>query len=333
MPRGATAERRAARAARRRRRSRASAGSTASTTTWSAPTRINVPGHRRGRRAHQGHRSRAGDVGRRQRPLLLSRSAPRRDARRRRGGAQRRLRRARAARRDQLPELRQPRAAGIMWQFAKAVEGIGAACRALDVPITGGNVSLYNETDGKAIYPTPVIGVVGLLEHADRVVSRRFQESGRCRSCCSAKAAASSAAASISRSIHDLVRGVPPALDLDAGRALQASARHAARTSACAFGARLFRRRPGRDRRPNAASTPTASAPTSRSTALRSRRRERVNVAAALFGESASRVIVSVVPEHVTTRAAARAAARRAGARHRPDRRQPPAHRGRRRRS
>ena len=51
----------------------------------------------------------------------------------------------------------------IMWQFAKAVAGIGDACRALGMPITGGNVSLYNETDGRAIFPTPVIGVVGLL--------------------------------------------------------------------------------------------------------------------------------------------------------------------------
>src|SRR5436190_10872780 len=71
-----------------------------------------------------------------------------------------------------------PERPGIMWQFAKAVEGIGAACRALDVPITGGNVSLYNETDGQAIYPTPTIGVIGLLEHAARVVSRRFQDAG-----------------------------------------------------------------------------------------------------------------------------------------------------------
>src|SRR6185436_5957611 len=66
----------------------------------------------------------------------------------------------------------------VMWQFARAVEGIGAACRALDVPMTGGNVSLYNETDGRAIYPTPVIGVVGLLEHADRIVTRRFPRGG-----------------------------------------------------------------------------------------------------------------------------------------------------------
>ena len=50
----------------------------------------------------------------------------------------------------------------IMWQFARAVEGMGAACRALDIPITGGNVSLYNETDGNGVLPTPVLGVVGL---------------------------------------------------------------------------------------------------------------------------------------------------------------------------
>ena len=52
----------------------------------------------------------------------------------------------------------------IMWQFVRAVAGIGDACRALDVPITGGNVSFYNETDGTPIYPTPVLGVVGVLE-------------------------------------------------------------------------------------------------------------------------------------------------------------------------
>ncbi|WP_026358829.1 phosphoribosylformylglycinamidine synthase subunit PurL [Aureimonas ureilytica] len=52
----------------------------------------------------------------------------------------------------------------IMGQFVKAVEGIGAACRALDFPIVSGNVSLYNETQGRAILPTPTIGGVGLIE-------------------------------------------------------------------------------------------------------------------------------------------------------------------------
>ena len=65
----------------------------------------------------------------------------------------------------------------IMWQFARAVEGIGEACRALEVPITGGNVSFYNETDGQAIYPTPVLGVVGVIENASSVLSRVFPSS------------------------------------------------------------------------------------------------------------------------------------------------------------
>jgi len=71
-----------------------------------------------------------------------------------------------------------PQRPEIMWQFVEAVEGIAAACTALDVPITGGNVSLYNETDGQAIYPTPIIGVVGLLEDASRVVTRCFSGAG-----------------------------------------------------------------------------------------------------------------------------------------------------------
>ena len=66
----------------------------------------------------------------------------------------------------------------IMWQFVEAVEGLAEACRALEIPITGGNVSLYNETDGRAIYPTPVIGVVGVVEDAARVLSRTFRSAG-----------------------------------------------------------------------------------------------------------------------------------------------------------
>src|SRR4029079_7997046 len=57
----------------------------------------------------------------------------------------------------------------IMWQLVEGIEGIAEACVALAVRITGGNVSLYNETDGKAIYPTPIIGVVGLIADAARV--------------------------------------------------------------------------------------------------------------------------------------------------------------------
>ena len=66
----------------------------------------------------------------------------------------------------------------IMWQFGEAVRGIGDACRALEVPITGGNVSLYNETEGRAIFPTPVLGVIGLIGDVARTCTRTFKQPG-----------------------------------------------------------------------------------------------------------------------------------------------------------
>jgi phosphoribosylformylglycinamidine synthase len=59
----------------------------------------------------------------------------------------------------------------IMGQFVGALQGIGEACRALDMPIVSGNVSLYNETDGKGILPTPTIGAVGLLKSLDELIA------------------------------------------------------------------------------------------------------------------------------------------------------------------
>jgi phosphoribosylformylglycinamidine synthase len=67
----------------------------------------------------------------------------------------------------------------IMWQLVEAIEGIAEACRTLEIPITGGNVSLYNETDGQAILPTPVLGVVGLIEDASKAIDRVFRAGGR----------------------------------------------------------------------------------------------------------------------------------------------------------
>ncbi|EAQ01487.1 phosphoribosylformylglycinamidine synthase subunit II [Pseudooceanicola batsensis HTCC2597] len=64
-----------------------------------------------------------------------------------------------------------PEKPGIMGQFVGAIQGIGAACKALDMPIVSGNVSLYNETDGQAILPTPTIGAVGLIDHIDNAIT------------------------------------------------------------------------------------------------------------------------------------------------------------------
>ena len=63
-----------------------------------------------------------------------------------------------------------------MWQFSEAIDGLTVACNELGTPITGGNVSFYNETLGKSIYPTPVIGILGILEDASRVLKIAFRE-------------------------------------------------------------------------------------------------------------------------------------------------------------
>ena len=108
----------------------------------------------------------------------------------------------------------------IMWQFAEAVAGMGDACRALDVPITGGNVSLYNETDGQAVLPTPVVGVVGLIEHADRVVRRAFQHAGDAIILVG-ESWGELGGSEYLKVVHGQIRGCPPRLDLDRERVLQ----------------------------------------------------------------------------------------------------------------
>ena len=107
----------------------------------------------------------------------------------------------------------------IMWQFVEAVEGIAEACRALDIPITGGNVSLYNETDGKAIFPTPIIGVVGLLEDASTVVGRAFSKAGD-DVVLLGNGDADLGGSEYLKTVHDLVAGDAPAVNLANERAL-----------------------------------------------------------------------------------------------------------------
>jgi phosphoribosylformylglycinamidine synthase subunit PurL len=71
-----------------------------------------------------------------------------------------------------------PETPEVMWQFERTIEGIAAACRALEAPIVGGNVSFYNETDGKGIHPTPTIAMVGLLEDVRGALTQWFKTEG-----------------------------------------------------------------------------------------------------------------------------------------------------------
>jgi phosphoribosylformylglycinamidine (FGAM) synthase-like enzyme len=201
-----------------------------------------------------------------------------------------------------------PERPAIMWQFARAVEGIGAACRALGVPITGGNVSLYNETDGNAIYPTPTIGVVGLLEHADRVVSRQFKESGDLILLLGRSGTGELGGSEYLKTLHGVVHGVPPALDLGAERALQdllvtlAAGRLVRSAHDCSDGGIAVAIA-------ECCFDSGGIGAESSFDAVNVARDPQVNVAAALFGESASRALVSIAADAVTEVLARAAAA------------------------
>src|SRR5579862_101599 len=183
----------------------------------------------------------------------------------------------------------------IMWQFAEAVAGIGEACRALDTPITGGNVSLYNETEGRAILPTPVIGVVGVLEDASRVLRRVFPDSGL-DIVVIGEGLGELGGSEYLKTIGGMLRGRPPAIDLARERALHlllvrlasegrmrsahdcADGGFAVALAECCFDSGGI----GADAHIGRAASDDG-----------------VDVlAATLFGESATRVIVSVEPAH-----------------------------------
>jgi phosphoribosylformylglycinamidine synthase II len=107
----------------------------------------------------------------------------------------------------------------VMAQLVRAIEGIGEACRALGAPITGGNVSLYNETDGRAIHPTPTVAVVGLLEDASTALTVPFQAEGDAVFLLGATGDDLGGSEYL-KVIHDRIAGRPPRLDLAAERAL-----------------------------------------------------------------------------------------------------------------
>jgi phosphoribosylformylglycinamidine synthase subunit PurL len=114
----------------------------------------------------------------------------------------------------------------IMWQFSQVVDGLTEACTALETPITGGNVSLYNETLGEGIYPTPVIGIVGTLENVEDAMTFHFRQPEREVFLLSGSAEAKNAEAEFGSSeyakeVLGQIWGVPPALDLKQEAALQ----------------------------------------------------------------------------------------------------------------
>ena len=112
-----------------------------------------------------------------------------------------------------------PQRPEIMGQFVGCIEGMGEACLALDYPVVSGNVSLYNETNGKGILPTPVIGGVGLIDDVDEVGRRSpSSQPGEAIHPDRRDQGPSRPARSILREIHGREDGAPPPVDLAAER-------------------------------------------------------------------------------------------------------------------
>jgi phosphoribosylformylglycinamidine synthase II len=108
----------------------------------------------------------------------------------------------------------------IMWQFAEACRGLATACRELSVPVVSGNVSLYNETDGQAIYPTPTVGVVGLLPDVTKHCGMGFQREGD-RVAVLGTTRGELGGSEYLAALHGKTAGLPPRLDAAVEVALQ----------------------------------------------------------------------------------------------------------------
>ena len=180
------------------------------------------------------------------------------------------------------------------WQLATACQGIADACRALNTPVTGGNVSLYNETldsDGKPqpIYPTPVIGMVGLIPDLSKIVGQAWQQSGDLIYLLGNNTQNVLGGSEYLAVLHQTVAGQPPSLDFELEKQVQMACRHGIRqgwlNSAhdCAEGGLAI-----------ALAESSISGKLGAEITL-SNSEQRLDEQ--LFGEAASKIVVSVKPE------------------------------------
>lgn len=180
----------------------------------------------------------------------------------------------------------------VMWQFARTVEGLADACLDLEVPVTGGNVSFYNQTGSTPIHPTPVVGVLGIIDNVARRIPSGWQDEGENLYLLGVTRDELDGSA-WAESVHDHLGGVPPVVDLTAERKL-AELLQAATIGGIISGA-----------------TDVAEGGLAQAVAETSMRfgvgariwldeiisRDGVDVTGALFSESVARVIVSVPRE------------------------------------
>ncbi|MBS2029036.1 MAG: phosphoribosylformylglycinamidine synthase subunit PurL [Deltaproteobacteria bacterium] len=190
----------------------------------------------------------------------------------------------------------------VMWSFSEAVDGISEACKALEVPVVSGNVSLYNETDGQGIFPTPTVGIVGLVPDCAKTTHSAFAHAGD-RIAVLGATRGELGGSEYLLAVHGKTAGKPPSLDLVAEAKLQKLVRELVRQGQvnsahdCAEGGL-------------GVALAECCVMGEQRLGARVKLESAVRADALLFGEDASRVVISVNPAQAS---AVEAAAKKAG--------------------
>jgi phosphoribosylformylglycinamidine synthase len=175
----------------------------------------------------------------------------------------------------------------IMWQFEQACLGIADACTALQTPVVSGNVSLYNETEGKAVLPTPMIGMVGLMDDCARNAGSAFSSAGHRVGIVGGVGNGHLGGSEYLKAVHGKVAGMPPPLDFAREKAVQKAVREAVRAGLL---------NAAHDVSDGGLAVTLAEMCFGKDLGCRVTLRSQVRTDALLFGEDASRVVVSYAP-------------------------------------
>jgi len=176
----------------------------------------------------------------------------------------------------------------IMWQFEQACLGIADACSALQTPVVSGNVSLYNETEGKAVFPTPMIGMVGLMDDCAKNAGGGFTAAGDRVGLVGGLGEGHLGGSEYLYAVHGKLLGMPPPLDLARERAVQKAVREAVRAGLL---------KAAHDCSDGGLAVALAEMCFAKEVGCRVALKSQLRADALLFGEDASRVIVSYRPD------------------------------------
>ncbi|MBE3091405.1 MAG: phosphoribosylformylglycinamidine synthase II, partial [Candidatus Atribacteria bacterium] len=182
-----------------------------------------------------------------------------------------------------------PEKEGIYWQLEETIKGISEACRVLQTPVISGNVSLYNESKGEAIYPTPVIGMVGMIEDYHHICSMAFKNHDDLIVLLGENKEELGGSEYL-KVIYNLERGIPPQIDLLKEQAVQNTCREAIKKELVSS---------AHDCSEGGLAITLAESCIKGKKGARIKIKNKMRSDALLFGESQSRIIVSINPKNL----------------------------------